>query len=215
MIRTNTSLLKEVGRLSTDTRFQQQVQTVKLKAGKRLIWQNDTPTHVYFIRQGMAKCFITEENGQDFLLEFFGEGEIIGELELLTQKGYLCNIEALTDILLYKIANPVFMSILEEDLAFNKLILVELANRVSRTARRASYQQVFPLEYAVLKIIYVFTENQQPIAKKDIADYLAVSIRSLNRVLKQLREKGILGAEEQELAVESRQKLLDAMRAFY
>lgn len=215
MIRTNTNLLKEIGRLSTAARFRDQIRTVKLKAGKRLIWQDDAPTHVYCIIQGMAKCFITEENGQDFLLEFFGEGEIIGELELLTQKGYLCNIEAMTDIRLYKIANSVFMSILEEDPAFNKLILVELANRLSRTARRASYQQVFPLEYAVLKIIYVFYENQQPIAKKDMADYLAVSIRSLNRVLKQLREKGILGAGEQELAVESRQKLLDAMQTFY
>lgn len=215
MIRTNQKLLDEISRIAAHSDIKEQIVSKRVKAGQKIIWQGDTPSHVFCIIQGMAKCFITEENGQDFLLEFLGEGEIIGELELLSQQEYLCNIEAMTALHFYKIANPVFMQLLNENATFNLLILKELANRVSQTARRASYQQVFPLAYAVLKILYVFSENKLPIAKKEMADYLAISTRSLNRVLKQLREEGIVAPDEQELVITSRQKLLDAMQAFY
>lgn len=215
MIRTNTYILEEIRRLATIPSSDWTILKRTVKAGQRLIWQGDAPKHVYCLIDGLAKCFITEENGQDFLLEFLGEGEIIGELEMLREKEYMSNIEALTDLSFYQISNPDFMAMLEKLPQFNKLVLVELANRVTQTAKRASYQQVYPLEYAVLKILYVFSENEQSISKKDMADYLGISTRSLNRVLKQLRERGIIQAEEQTLIISSSERLLEAMEAFY
>ena len=134
---------------------------------------------------------------------------------MLREKEYMSNIEAITDLSFYQISNPDFMTMLEKLSSFNKLILVELANRVTQTAERAAYQQVYPLEYAVLKILYVFSENELSISKKDMADYLGISTRSLNRVLKQLRERGIVQAEEQALVVSSTERLREAMEAFH
>lgn len=215
MIRTNTQLLQAISRLAASPASDWAIAERSVKAGKRLIWQGDSPKHVYCLIDGLAKCFITEENGQDFLLEFLGEGEIIGELEMLSQQHYMSNIEAITDLSFYQIPNPVFMQMLEELRDFNKLVLVELANRVSQTARRASYQQVYPLEYAVLKILYVFSENEQSISKKDMAAYLGISLRSLNRILKKLRENGIIQADDQTLIISSSARLLQAMEAFH
>jgi len=215
MIRTNTHILEEIRRLAGIPSGDWKIIKRKLRAGQRLIWQGDAPKHVYCLIDGLAKCFITEENGQDFLLEFLGEGEIIGELEMLSEKDYMSSIEAITDLSFYQISNPDFMAMLEKLPSFNKLMLVELANRVTQTARRASYQQVYPLEYAVLKILYVFSEHEQTISKKDMADYLGISIRSLNRVLKQLRERKIIQPEEQTLIASSSARLLEAMEAFY
>lgn len=215
MIRTNTHILEEIRRLAAIPSPDWRIIKRTVQAGQRLIWQGDAPKHVYCLIDGLAKCFITEENGQDFLLEFLAEGEIIGELEMLREKEYMSSIEAITDLSLYQISNPDFMAMLEKLPSFNKLILVELANRVTQTAERAAYQQVYPIEYALLKILYVFSENELSISKKDMADYLGISTRSLNRVLKQLRERGIVQAEEQALIVSSTARLREAMEAFH
>jgi CRP-like cAMP-binding protein len=65
----------------------------------------------------------------------------------------------------------------------------ELATRVSQLAIRVSYQQLYPVEYALLKVLSLFASQKISLSKQDLADYLAISVRSLNRTLKQLREQ--------------------------
>ena len=182
MIRTNHDLLQ----------FVQQLPGIRLQTfqpGQKLLLQDDTPHQVYFVKQGIAKCYITEDNGKDYILEFFGEGEIIGELELLNTSPILSTVAAVTTLEVYRTDSRTFMDTLENNKTFNRIILKELATRVRQLAIRVSYQQLYPVEYGLLKILALFSNQEIPLSKKDLADYLAVSVRSLNRTLKELREQ--------------------------
>ncbi|WP_315818456.1 Crp/Fnr family transcriptional regulator [Paraflavitalea speifideaquila] len=182
MIRTNQDLLQFIIQ-------QEGIQQQTLKPGQKLLHQDGKPLHAYIIRQGIAKCYITEENGKDYILEFFGEGEVLGELELLQNTTILSTVEAVTELMLYKISGSSFWQLLETNPHFNRIILKELATRVSQLAIRVSYQQLYPIEYTVLKLLSLFSHQELTLSKQDLADYLAISLRSLNRTLKQLREK--------------------------
>jgi CRP-like cAMP-binding protein len=82
------------------------------------------------------------------------------------------------------------------------LLLLSLAHRLNQTSARASYQQVYPAEYAVLKLLSVLATQQTTFAKKDLADYLGVSVRSFNRTLKQLRERSIVHPDSFDLYID-------------
>lgn len=186
MIKSNRDIQSYFNRLADDKKYENLIKIKFFKAGQRLIWQGDAPDFVFVIIDGIAKCFITEENGRDYLLEFLSEGEIFGELELLTAKEYICNIEALSDLKTLRIDKQVFFNFLQEDKYFNELIMKELATRLTQTAQRASFQQTYPLEHAILKIVQHFSEKQTPISKQNLADYLGITLRSLNRALRKL-----------------------------
>lgn len=194
MIRTNQDLLQFIAQLSG-------IQQQTLLPRQQLLHQDGKARYAYVIKSGIAKCYITEENGKDYILEFFGEGEIIGELELLRQAPNLSTVEAVTTLVLYRIEGSTFERLLETDQHFNRIILKELATRVSQLAMRVSYQQLYPIEYTVLKLLSLFSHQEIPLSKQDLADYLAITVRSLNRTLKQLRDKNFLPPDSLDLHI--------------
>lgn len=188
MIKTNQPLINFTEQLPG-------IQKLQYRPGHKLIRQDQKPLHVYFIKSGVAKCYITENNGKDYILEFFGEGEVAGEMELIRDKPALCTIEAITGLQVYKMDGAAFLHLLETDKRFNRMIMEALARRLSESASRASYQQLYPVEYTLLKLLSLFSDQEIPLSKQNLADYLAVSVRSLNRTLKQLRDKQFIPAD--------------------
>ncbi len=163
--------------------------------GDRLIRQGDTISHVYIIIDGITKCYIAEDNGKDYIFEFLGKGEVTGDLEAIRKEKCLCNIEALTPVTVYAIPHSLFSSLVLSSPEFNSLLIHELATRIHQTCIRASYQQLYPVEYALLRLLSLDADQQLLIPKKDMAAYLGISVRSFNRTLKELREKNILDTE--------------------
>ena len=193
--------------------YPKQVMQKTIRAGDCFIGQDSTIHHLYAIKKGIAKCYIREENGKDYILEFLGEGEILGEMELIRNAPCLCNVEALTDLELYKMNGHFFTDLLERNKDFNKLLMIELVDRLSHTAARASYQQIYPLEYAVLKLASLYVHQQLSLSKHDLADYLGISVRSLNRALKKLREQNIIAGKEFNLNI-SKNEIEKLLRQF-
>lgn len=142
------------------------MQQQTFQPGQKLFRQDEKARHLYIIKQGIAKCYITEENTKDYILEFFGEGEVMGELELLTGTSILSTVEAVTDLVVYKTGSAHFLQLLETNPTLNKLILKELATRVRQLAVRVSYQQLYPVEYTLLKLLSLFSYQELPLSKK-------------------------------------------------
>ena len=163
--------------------------------GALLIRQGDTIGHVYIVIDGITKCYIAEDNGKDYIFEFLGKGEVTGDLEAIRKEKCLCNLEAITPVTVYAIPHSLFSSLVLSNPEFNGLLLHELATCIHQTCIRASYQQLYPVEYALLRLLSLDADQQLLITKKDMAAYLGISVRSFNRTLKELREKNILDTQ--------------------
>ena len=215
MIKTNHDLLAYVRELFTSGALQSQSKKITFRKGEFLIRQDEPAGDLYILESGIVKCFITEENGRDYLLEFLGEGEITGELELLMQKANLGSVQALTAVEAFRIEKTTFSTLVAENQTFTGFLLRELATRLSRTARRAAYQQIFPLQYALLKVLYLFAESKYELSKQDLADYLAISTRSLNRLLQQMGANELLNTKAGDLFTIPKERLLSLMQKYY
>lgn len=155
--------------------------------GKEIVVEAEKRLYsVYIIKKGIAKCYLTEDTGKDFIQEFFGEGEIFGEVEMLNNEASFCTIEAITDLTVYKIPMKHFETLLEENRTMNLLVLKALASKIKYKALRHSYNQSHAIEDNLQRLQEQFPEFNKVISKKDVANYLGVTERSLNRIIRGL-----------------------------
>lgn len=189
MLRTNQSFLAYVSDLYEKQNRKEDIIVRSFEEGELLVSQNEEVNKVMLLREGIVKCSLTEKNGKEYILEFSGSGEIIGELESIREVKALCTIEALTAVKVYSISIPYFKKLLKEDIVFNGFLLNVFAERISNTSSRASYQQLYTVEESLNRLLELQSEQDVKISKENMAAYLGVSVRSLNRSLKSLLNK--------------------------
>ncbi|EZH75620.1 hypothetical protein ATO12_02195 [Aquimarina atlantica] len=187
MIRTDQELLDYIDilcRLDINYFFEE-----RFLPKQKIIEQEKRYTSVFIIKEGIAKCYLSDENGKDFIQEFLGKGMKFGELEVFSGNLSFCSIEAITRLEVYKISYTHFNYLLEHDKRFNRLVMKAMAIKIGYKAPRHSYQQSYTIEDNILKLKKAFPELTEVISKKDIANYMGITLRSLNRVLMKLNEK--------------------------
>jgi CRP-like cAMP-binding protein len=191
MSRTNKELLDYVKKMY-DSGTEKTILTQEFLPLQKLLLQDKRVGSVYILQTGIAKCYLTEDNGKDFIEEFFGEGEIVGEIEIINNHPCVCNIEAITKVEVYKISADDFLQLLEYDKTFNHLILRALSAKIHYKAIRHSYHQSHLIEENLQRLQKDFPDFLNTIPKQDIANYLGITIRSLNRTLNDLKEQHLL-----------------------
>jgi CRP-like cAMP-binding protein len=156
--------------------------------GHLLFEQGSSSSNVFFIKSGIVKCTITEENGKEFLLEFLGEGQVLGEIEAIAKTPVMSSVQAVTDLTVYMLEKPSFLDWLRRSSDLNMAILEVMATRITDTAVRSARQQLNPLENNLTQLMEALEYEKVPCTKQELADYLGITLRSLNRMLK---ERGI------------------------
>ncbi|MCW3466660.1 Crp/Fnr family transcriptional regulator [Chitinophaga nivalis] len=184
MLRTNDAFLTFTEALYQQQASKENIVRKNFPAGSLLFRQGTSSTKVLIIASGITKCFISEENDKDFIVEFLGKGEIAGEIEAIRSIKCLCNITALTTVTAYVIPIPFFKELLAKHPPFQQLLLEELAERIINTSTRAATQQLYTVEYGLTRLLAFQEKQQLAVSKEDMAAYLGIAVRSLNRVLK-------------------------------
>lgn len=190
MLRTNNAFLEYFEQLYSAQERKEEILIKEFSEGQLLLQQGQKAPKVYLMKEGITKCFIDEGHDRGYIVEFLGKGEVVGDIEVIKNMPCLCNIQALTPIQVYAISIPYMRSLLEKDLPFNKLMLDIYAERIINTSSRASFQQLHTVEHTLAKLLELQKAQALEISKEDMAAYLGITIRSLNRTLKTLNEKG-------------------------
>ncbi len=180
MIRTNIELLEYI-RSSKNSNHYFIKEEVEKK--QKIIKQNSHSAFGYIIKNGIAKCYLTDENGNDFIEEFFSEGELFGEIEIINNTNNICSVEAISEMTLYKISKTNFQFLLKNDQKFNDLIMKSFAKKIQEKATRHSHNQLNPIKSNLSRLQQSTSMFMEIISKNDIASYLGISLRSLNRIL--------------------------------
>jgi len=156
----------------------------ELRPKQRLISQDQALSNVYIIKSGVIKCYITEENAKDYILDFLGEGEVLGEIEAIRHTRAGCTIEAITPLTVYTISSAQFRHFMETVPAFNAILFELVVTRVSRISEKAARQQLYTLAEILPQLLSALESQQITFTKQDLSEYLGISVRSLNRLLK-------------------------------
>lgn len=188
MIRKNPSLLAYIHQLAQSGKAPSLV-VKRVPAGYKIIDQGKVLYSAMIIKKGLAKCYLTEDTGADFVQEFFGKGELCGEVEMINKHVSFCSIEAITELEVYEIPSAQFKELVSSFPEFNNLLLKSLASKIHYKAIRHSFHQLHSIETNLLRLSTQLPNFMEIIAKQDIANYLGITLRSLNRALNKMKEK--------------------------
>lgn len=187
MIRTNKELFSYINNLirsgSANT-----FSECHFAPSQQILMEGKNVFSVYIMKSGMVKCFLTTDNGNNFIQEFFSEGELFGEIELMDDCYSYCTIEAIDEVVVYKIQKSDFLQLLDEDKKFNRLFIEALISKLKYKATRHSYNQSHTIEDKLTRLKMKFPDLEKVIAKQDIADYLGITLRALNRTIKSMSD---------------------------
>lgn len=183
MLRTNQSFLDRAKQLYDQQERKDAIVVRHYRKGQHLFHQDEPSTKVIVISRGIAKCYFTEANDKVYIVEFLSTGEIVGEIECIRNISCLCSVQAMTEVTVYAFSLPYFRSLLNQDIVLSNKLLEVMAQRIVQTSSRASYQQLYTLAHSLSRLLQMQSQLRITISKEDMAAYLGISVRSLNREL--------------------------------
>lgn len=190
----------------------------KIQPKEIIISQGYKPSIVFWVKGGIVKAFHTNENGQEFLIELFGTGEIFGELEFFDKKNYFASVESITNCDIVFINHYNFEQLLKIESSLLRNITDNMAARLLKISERTVSRSYFPLEYLIVKFLLseMKSKNEKllSISKTNLAQYFGTNIRSINRILKSLAESKCIKISENHVEILSNKKIMKILKNY-
>jgi CRP-like cAMP-binding protein len=183
MIRKSPVILRIVDELVAGGQSGQAILRRHFPKGHSLIDQGAETANVFVIKSGIVKISFAEQD-KEFILEFMGEGEVLGDLEAIRKVPAVSTVRAISELSVYMMDSASFLDLLARHAAFNMAILETLAVKVANTGTRNARQQLNTLEHNLANLLEVLESERLPCTKQELADYLGITLRSLNRLWK-------------------------------
>lgn len=192
--------------------------------GEHVLRNGDPIKTLYFVVKGKLKVYSAIENGKTILLRFYTPLSIFGDLELFNDYDVKSNIESVSPVTLIGISFSDIDLYARDDSVFLRFILKNICRKLYTMSNSSSLNQTLPFinRFASYLISIASDENNLHINEDiktdklgDLATFLGVSYRHLNRVISELCSKGIIERTSTGLAILDYKSLKELSVGFY
>lgn len=183
--------------------------------GSMIGYQGERQEFFYIVIEGKVDIYVMEGNGKSYSQAIYTKGDYIGELEIFDGLPYVCSARAMNEVLTFRIKRQYFLEWLEQDHNINHYMLRTLCKKFYKLSLKAGEDILYPLRWRVCKYLLQLqaegnrTEQgiELEVNKESFSEKLAVTERSINRVLSSLREAGILEIRSNYIIIKNVKKL--------
>ncbi|HYE82281.1 MAG TPA: Crp/Fnr family transcriptional regulator [Clostridia bacterium] len=163
---------------------------------------------------GYIDIYVMAENGKRYSQAIYTTGDFIGELEIFDEKPFGCFVEAISDVRLLEIKREYFLQWIELDKNISEYITRTLCSQFYNLSKKAGQDTLYSLKQRLCYYLITCTKSRSGIIEKidiqkdKLSEQMAVTQRSINRVLQYLKEKGIIDIENNTVII----KDMDALK---
>ncbi|WP_300348502.1 Crp/Fnr family transcriptional regulator [Clostridium sp.] len=183
--------------------------------GEKLLVQNKDCDFVYILLKGKIKTYHSDFTGAIYLEDIDSEATIFGELEALIDKEVVTTVEALSQCETLEISKEAFVKWMKLDNKFSLFISKLIAERNYECCKRERVNAFYNLRYRVMYIILnTLNKNNLGITKDLLVEGVGSNIRSINRIINQLVDEGILDYNSGKIKVKSIEKLKEEVNYY-
>ena len=165
------------------------------KAGEYLFWEGDTPAHFYVVASGRVKVLKHSSLGKEFVVAFFGPGEIFGEVAVFEERPYPASAQAVSDTELLGIGKDRFVAFLSSHPEVSLRIINMLGGRLRDAQNRLNALAGERAEQRVAKTLLMLSSKlgqSLPFTRQEIADMSGTTIETTIRVMSRMKRGGII-----------------------
>lgn len=169
--------------------------TSRAKRGEFLFRPGDDANCVFAILSGTAKVFHLTPRGDERVIYFVGEGEVLGEPAVLVQEPYELAAQATSKCTVLMLPSGPMLELIAHQPEVARRLIRGLAARFSRTLREALEYGNLPTQERLARYLLSLagearaTEIQLPASKGDIASLLCMSRETLSRAFARLQTR--------------------------
>jgi len=165
----------------------EQVILKKIRKRQYILQENDICKYVAFVNKGMLRSYTTDENGNDYIIQFAPEGWFISDLySLVTGEPSTQNIDAIEDseLILISVAGyDHLQNVIPEFLKFNYL---QMRSAYIALQKRLADMFLLSSEQKYLKLINTYPDIVQRVPQHMIASYMGLTPETISRVKKNM-----------------------------
>lgn len=168
--------------------------------GAHIINMGEVGKDLLFIAQGRAHVNRISDDGKEVILARLGEGDMFGEIAILTGGDRSAFVVAALDCVAVRISSSLFNTELLESKAFVEALLKELALRVRRASSRITDLALLDVSSRLVKILKEMSEQSTAMVgfsrvvhrrptHKELASIVGTSREIITRTLKKLSQE--------------------------
>jgi CRP-like cAMP-binding protein len=163
--------------------------------GEFVFWDGDAPDHFYIVAEGQVKVLKHGSSGKEFIIAFFGPGEMFGEVAVFENKPYPASAQAAVETTVLGINREGFLSFMAERPEVALRIIYVLGGRLRDAQSRLRDIAAERVEQRVASVLLMLSAKlgpNLPFTRQEIADMAGTTTETAIRVMSRFKENKII-----------------------
>ena len=186
-----------------------EMSVVRSRTGEFVLSQGNVYDSFYIVVSGLVGIYVMAENGRKYTLTVYKKGNYIGEHEIFDLKPYSSFVEAISDVVLLELKREPFLKWLSLDRNISDSITRSLCRQIYLLAQKAGTDTLYSLRQRICQYLVAAPGKDGKVAvdKENLSELMGVTPRSINRILKSLREEGLIDVTNSSIVIRNRNAL--------
>jgi len=196
---------------------------VRYDKNERILRENENPSGVYFIRDGIVRAYLISEEGNELTILMQPAGSIFSMRWAINNLANIYNYQAMNPVELWRAPREAFIQFLKDnpDVLFS--ITEQLVDESSALVYRMQHT-IFGNAYAKVAAVVLtaakrFGENEKntdniliqvPLTHQQIADSAGITRETASLEMKKLKDNGLIGYNGRSLIITDLEQLSKA-----
>lgn len=186
------------------------------KEGEFVLEQGKKQESFYIIVEGIFDIYMISEAGKKYLIQTYSKGEYIGELEIFDNNPYVSSVRSRGNAKLIEINRNDFLKWVDIDRNFSQYLIRTLCKSTYVLCENTSNNTLYTLKQRICQYLIdrvkkscELDEYYIKIKTDNLGDKMGVTQRSISRVLKQLKEDGVIDIQNSNIIVKDYESLIN------
>ncbi len=175
-----------------------------------IFWDGDAPDWFYVVAEGRVKVLKHSSLGKEFIIAFFGPGEMFGEVAVFEDKPYPASAQAVTETKVIGIRREEFLSFLANHPQIALRIINVLGERLRDAQSRLRDLAGERVEQRLANTLLMLSSKlgfTLPFTRQEIADMVGTTTETAIRVMSHLKDRGIIRSTRGKVIILDEEKL--------
>ena len=169
-----------------------------------MFWEGDPAGYFYVLAAGRIKVSKASPSGHEFVVAFFGPGDIFGEVAVFEDRPYPASAQATESTIVLAIDKDRFTKFLSRYPAVALKIINMLGSRLRDAMGRLRDLAGERVEQRIAGILVMLSSKfgpELPFTRREIADMAGSTIETTIRTMTRFKEKGIIKSARGSLTI--------------
>jgi CRP-like cAMP-binding protein len=164
-------------------------------AGEFIFWEGDVPAHFFVVTSGRVKVLKHSSLGKEFVVAFFGPGDVFGEVAVFEERPYPASAQAISDTEVLGIGRDRFVAFLSGHPEVALRIINMLGGRLRDAQNRLNALAGERAEQRVARTLLMLSSKlgqSLPFTRQELADMSGTTIETTIRVMSRMKRGEII-----------------------